>query len=542
MTGTESFDYIIIGGGSAGCVLADRLSGEGSARVLLLEAGSPDTDETIRIPAALGTLFKTDVDWNYRTVEQSPSGRTFYWPRGKTLGGSSSINVMVYIRGNRYDYDGWRDDFGADGWGYDDVLPYFVRSESHHRLGQPYHGSDGPLHVEDRLYTHHLSRAWVDSALDWGLNYNDDFAGESPLGAGPYQVTCHNGRRWSTADGYLRPALSRPNLTVRTDTLVTRVVLTSSRATGVSYVANGAETTAHADVEVLVCGGAVNSPQLLMMSGIGPPDELGRLGVDVQVALPGVGRNLQDHLLVPLVWETRSADDLVRDLLTPDNLELWRTTGGGPFASNYGEVGAFLSVAEGGSRPDIQMHGGPTALILGGEEVPQRPVFTMNATVLNPAARGTISLASADPASHPLIDPRYFEDPADLRLMIKGLRAVAGIAQCPPFRDGLLRPYLPDRADLDRLDDAAWEAHIRRWSATCYHPVGTCAMGNGADSVVDPHLKVHGVEALRIVDASVMPTVISGNTNAPTIMIAEKAADHILGRYASAVQVADHRA
>ncbi|MET8954225.1 GMC family oxidoreductase [Streptomyces sp. NPDC004393] len=261
MTSTESFDYIIIGGGSAGCVLADRLSGEGSARVLLLEAGSPDTDETIRIPAALGTLFKTDVDWNYRTVEQSPAGRTFYWPRGKTLGGSSSINVMVYIRGNRYDYECWRDDFGADGWGYDDVLPYFVRSESHHRLGHPYHGSDGPLHVEDRLYTHHLSRAWVDSALDWGLNYNDDFAGESSLGAGPYQVTCHHGRRWSTADGYLRPALSRPNLTVRTDTLVTRVVLTGSRATGVCYVAHGAETTAHADVEVLVCGGAVNSPQ-----------------------------------------------------------------------------------------------------------------------------------------------------------------------------------------------------------------------------------------------------------------------------------------
>ncbi|MFE4171516.1 GMC family oxidoreductase [Streptomyces sp. NPDC056909] len=527
MTRTESYDYIVVGAGSAGCVLANRLSGDGSARVLLLEAGSSDTDETLRIPAALGTLFKSDVDWNYRTVEQSPPGRTFYWPRGRTLGGSSSTNVMIYIRGNRHDYDGWRDDFGADGWGYDEVLPYFVASESHRRLRPPYHGSDGPLHVEDRLYTHELSSAWLDSALAWGLDYNDDFAGPSPLGAGPYQVTCHNGRRCSTADAYLHPVLTRPNLTVRSDTLVTRIVLTGSRAAGVSYLADGAEETVYADAEVVVCAGAVNSPQLLLLSGIGPPDDLGDLDIDVRVPLPGVGRNLQDQLLAPVVWETRNTSDIIRDLLTPEHLELWRTTGGGPFASNYGEVGAFLSSTEGGrrhDRPDIQLCGGATALILSGEEVPQRPVFTMNSTALNPKARGTVRLASSDPRAHPLIDPRYFEDPADLDLLTEGLRAVAGIAHCPPFADHLARPYLPDTTDLDSLDDAAWHAHIRGWSATCYHPVGTCAMGQGEESVVDPQLKVRGMDGLRVVDASVMPTVTSGNTNAPTIMIAEKAA------------------
>ncbi|MGW4620397.1 GMC family oxidoreductase [Streptomyces sp. NPDC004592] len=527
MRSTESFDYIIVGGGSAGCVLADRLSHDGSARVLLLEAGGSDSDEAIRIPAALGMLFKSEVDWNYRTVAQPEAGRTFYWPRGKTLGGSSSTNVMIYIRGNRYDYDGWRDRFHAVGWGYDDVLPYFVKSEAHRRLGPPYHGKDGPLHVEDRAYTHGLSHAWLASAQQWGLEYNDDFAGRSPLGAGPFQVTCHDGRRWSAADAYLRPALSRPNLATRTRAFVTRILLAGSRATGVSYVVNGEEVTAYADAEVLLCAGAVSSPQLLLLSGIGPPDELREVGIEPRVPLAGVGRNLQDQLLVPLVWETREAGDVVLDLLTPANLARWRTSGDGPFASNYGEVGAFLSVADSGPGPDIQLTGGPTALILSGEEVPRRSVFTMNATVLNPSARGSIRLASADPRKHPLIDPRYFDDPADLRLMVKGLRAAVGIVRCPPFADHLTRPYLPHSADLDHLDQADWEHHVHRWSATCYHPVGTCPMGEDEESVVNPALQVHGVDCLRVVDASVMPTVTSGNTNAPTMMIAERAADHI---------------
>ncbi|MDX3853641.1 GMC family oxidoreductase [Streptomyces sp. AK02-01A] len=529
-TRTEGFDYVIVGAGSAGCVLADRLSRDNSVHVLLLEAGGPDTDEAIHAPAALGTLFGSDADWNYQTAEQTPAGRTFYWPRGRTLGGSSSTNVMIYTRGNPHDYDRWRDEHGAAGWGYDDVLPYFKKSESNRRLGDPYHGSDGPLRVEDRVYTHELSEAWLKAAVNWGPDYNDDFAGASALGAGPYQVTCHDGRRWSAADAYLRPALDRPNLTVRTGAMATGITLSGSRATGVTYLLDGAERMAHADLEVLVCGGSVNSPQLLLLSGMGDPGELRDLGIDVHVPLAGVGRNLQDQLMAPVVWETKNSSDIVRDLLTPDNLRRWRAGRGGPFASNYGEVGAFLSVTDDSQWPDIQLVGGATALILSGQKLPDRPVFTMNCVVLNPSARGTVRLASADPRTQPVIDPGYFDTSADLPLMAAGLRSVIDISHRPPFADCLARPYLPATAELDALDDAALDEHIRRWSATAYHPVGTCAMGAGEDSVVDPELRVHGVERLRVVDASVMPTIISGNTNAPTIMIAEKAATRIRAR------------
>ncbi|MER7676332.1 GMC family oxidoreductase N-terminal domain-containing protein [Streptomyces sp. NPDC096934] len=534
-TATEGFDYVIVGAGSAGCVLANRLSRDERVRVLLLEAGGPDTDELIRVPAAFGMLFGSSVDWGYRTVEQPRASRTFSWPRGRTLGGSSSTNVMIYTRGNRYDYDGWRDAYGAEGWGYEDALPYFVRSESNSRLGKPYHGSDGPLYVEDRVYTHELSRSWLDAAVEGGLVPNDDFAGESPTGAGLYQVTCHHGRRWSTADAYLRPALDRPNLTVRCGATATRIALAGSRAVGVTYLRAGQEREARADREILLCGGSVNSPQLLLLSGIGDPDELRGVGADVRVSLPGVGRNLQDHVMAPVVWETRNSTDLVRDLLTPDSLERWRADGDGPFASNFGEVGAFLDVMGGGGRPDVQLVGGATALVLGGEHVPDRPVFTMNCCPLTPRTRGTVRLAAADPLTPPRIDPRYFEVPADMTVMLAGLRAVMDIARRAPFADRLTRPYLPVGAGPDRPDsltDAALEEHVRTWSATAYHPVGTCAMGTGDDSVVGPDLEVHGVERLRVVDASVMPTLVSGNTNAPTVMIAEMAAARIGGRSA----------
>ncbi|MYU10940.1 choline dehydrogenase [Streptomyces sp. SID8361] len=529
MPSSESFDYVIVGAGSAGCVLAARLTEDPTARVLLLEAGAEDTDQNIKAPAALGLLFHSGVDWDYQTVEQEAAGRAFYWPRGKTLGGSSSTNVMLYARGQRDDYDSWRDEYGATGWGFDDVQPYFVRAERNNRHGPPSHGTEGPLHVEDRPYTHELSRAWVDAALAWGLPPVEDIAGASPQGAGLTQVTCRDGRRWSTADAYLRPALDRENLTVRTGALATRVIMEGSKATGVAYLRDGTEHVARADGEVVLSGGVVNSPQLLMLSGIGPSDVLREHGIDAAVVLPGVGRNLHDHVLAPVVWETRDSSDIIVDLLTPENRQQWAETGGGPFASNYAEAMAYLSVTPGVSRPDMQLTGGPTAFILSGQEMPGRPVFTMNATQLRPRSRGHLTLASTDPRDHPLIDPRYFTDPEDEATLIRGVRAVIEIGDQEPLAAFLDRPYLPAGTDLRALDDATLSDHIRTWSGTAYHPVGTCAMGTGEAAVVDPELRVHGTAGLRVVDASVMPTVASGNINAPTVMIAEKAADLIRG-------------
>jgi choline dehydrogenase len=522
----DTFDYIVIGAGSAGCVLANRLSVDAS--VLLLEAGPEDESDDIRLPASFTRLFKTRWDWNYETVEQKHlAGRPAYWPRMKALGGCSSMNAMIYIRGNRADYDRWRDAHGATGWGYADVLPYFVRAEGNTRLGGPHHGQDGPLHVEDRRYTHALTDAWVDAAVAWGMKPRDDFNGAEQEGAGRYQVTCRKGRRWSTADGYLRPVLDRPTLTVRTGVLATRVVFEGTRAAGVSYLRDGAEHTVRAEREVIVSGGAVNSPQLLMLSGIGPAAHLRELGVEPLVDLPGVGENLHDHPAAGLIWHTRGTTDL-SDYESPGRLLQWKLTGRGPLASNVAETGGFFSSGDGSGPPDLQAHIVPTGFTDNGLHEPEGHKFTASVTLVDPASRGRLRLRSADPRWRPEIDPQYYAEPQDLDAMVAGCRILAEIAHRSPLARYLDRPFMPEQ--IDGIGDEDLRDHIRATTQTLYHPVGTCAMGTGEQAVVDPELRVRGVEGLRVVDASVMPAVPRGNTNAPTVMVAEKAADLILGR------------
>ncbi|HEX6356804.1 GMC family oxidoreductase [Actinophytocola sp.] len=513
----ETFDYVVIGAGSAGCVLANRLSEDPSARVLLLEAGGEDDVDEAHIPLAFSTLFKTRFDWNYETVEQKHLGdRSAYWPRAKMLGGCSSMNAMIYIRGNRTDYDAW-----PAGWSWDEVLPYFIRSEHNTRLAGPLHGVDGPLYVEDRRYTHELSHAWVASAVASGMKPTDDFNGATQEGAGLYQVTCRRGRRWSTADAYLRPALTRSNLTVRTAALVNRILFTGSRAVGVAYSWHGVEHEVGASTEVLLSGGAVNSPQLLMLSGVGPATHLRELGIDVVAHLPGVGENLHDHPAVPMLWRTKGTTDLT-SLATPGRLMRWQATGSGPFASNVGEAGAFFHTRDGLPAPDMQVHVAPTLFYDNGLREPSVAGFTAGATLVDVASRGRLWLRSADPRWRPMIDPAYYAEPVDMDAMVSALRTLTEVAA-----EGPLAKYLAGRF---LLSDGELVDQVRAHTQTLYHPVGTCAMGTGEHAVVDPTLRVHGIDGLRVVDASVMPKVPRGNTNAPTIMVAEKAADLVRGR------------
>jgi choline dehydrogenase len=523
-TSTETFDFVITGAGSAGSVLAARLSQDPAVRVLLLEAGPADDAPGIAIPALAASLWGTDVDWGYELDQQDPhyEGARLY-PRGKTLGGSSSINIMIYTRGNRADFDDWAVQ-GGPGWDYNSVLPYFIRAEHNSRLAGPLHGTAGPLHVEDRQFTHPLAAAWVDAAVAWGLPRSDDFNGASQTGAGEYQVTCHGGRRWSTADAYLRPVLHRPNLTIRTGAHVTRILFDGTRAVGVEYLRDGAAEIARAESEVLLSGGSINSPQLLMLSGVGPADQLRSHGISVLADLSGVGRNLHDHTFTPLVWETLGTLDLL-EMATPENMAAWQRDGSGPFASNAGETGGFLST-QGGSLPDIQFIIGPTAFVNHGRTQLPMPNITTVVSPTRPASRGQVTLRSADPFAPARINPGYFTDPADRATAITGLRAALEIASQGPLARHIRGLRLPTGTTLDSTGLAD---HARHQSQTSYHPVGTCAMGTHDQAVVDPELRVHGIEGLRVVDASVMPVITRGNTNAPTIMIAEKAADLIKG-------------
>lgn len=520
----DTFDTVIVGAGSAGAVLAARLSEDPDHSVLLLEAGGEAEGDEVHVPAAFATLFKTRWDWNYETTDQKQlAGRRAYWPRMKALGGCSSMNAMIYIRGNRCDYDEWRDQHGATGWGFDDVLDSFIRAESNQRLGLPWHGQDGPLHVEDRVFTHELSHAFVDAAVAAGLKRTDDFNGADQEGAGLYQVTCRGGRRWSTDEAYLKPARHRPNLRVGTGAFVTGVELSGGetpRATGVRFRWQGGTYVVHARRDVVLAGGAVNSPQLLMLSGIGPAAHLREHGIDAVVDLAGVGANLQDHPATPLLWETRDTTDLAEQS-TIGNLMRWKARGTGPLASNIGEAGAFFHTRDGLRAPDMQLHVAPTGFYDNGMHEPTRRLLTIAPTLVDVRSRGSLRLRSADPAWQPEIDAAYFDDQADLDTMLAGAKRAWEIAGQGALASYVTKPWrLPDSPSDDDLLD-----HIRDWTQTLYHPTSTCAMGTGPDAVVDPELRVRGVEGLRVVDASVMPSVPRGNTNAPVIMVAERAAE-----------------
>jgi choline dehydrogenase len=527
----NDYDFVIVGAGSAGCVLANRLSADSRCRVLLLEAGGRDWNPFIHMPAGIAQLVNhRSLNWDYYTEpEPQLAGRRLWWPRGRVLGGSSSINAMCYTRGQREDYDGWAA-LGCAGWDYESVLHYFRRAEDQARGAGQFHGTGGPLAVQDLKHTNPLSRVFIDAAVAVGLPANPDFNGARQEGVGYYQVTQRDGRRCSAAVGYLRPAMQRPNLRVETGALAHRVLLDGSRAVGVEYSRGGKVHRVHAAAEVVLCGGALNSPHLLMLSGIGPAAELEPHGIRPLVDHPGVGANLQDHLDYCVLYKSR--EPITYDFTKVG--EAWvglryLLTGGGPGSSNVAEAGGFVrtEVAR-DERPDTQLHFVPAQLDDHGRHRMPGHGYTIHTCVLRPASRGRLALRSASPADKVAVHANYLTAHEDLETLVAGIRLVREIGAAAPFGRYRAREVFP--GDECSTDSGIVES-IRTKAETIYHPVGTCRMGADRDeaAVVDPELRVRGVSRLRVVDASVMPTLVSGNTNAPTIMIAEKAADLLLG-------------
>jgi choline dehydrogenase len=534
----SSYDYIIVGAGSAGCVLAARLTEDPGTRVLLLEAGPRDRGWPIHMPSGMGRLLSSDkFNWAYIS-EPEPwlDNRRLSHPRGRVLGGSSSINGMMYVRGHARDYDHWAQ-AGCRGWSYAELLPYFKRAERHERGGDDYHGSDGPLRVSTPgKALPPLQRAFIEAGIQAGYPYTSDANGHQQEGFGPMDRTTHAGRRWSTARGYLSQAEARPNLTVVSGALALKARLEGHRAIGVDYARGSAVETARAEREVILCGGAINSPQLLQLSGIGAPDHLQSIGVAVRHELPGVGANLNDHPDVVIQHRCKQPVTLYRSMRGPAKLIAgleWLAFNSGPAASNHFEAGAFIRSRPGIEHPDLQLTFMPLAVKPGTVDPVPDHAFQVHLDLMRAHSRGWVRARSADPKDPPAIRFNYMQDPRDREDMRQGVRLVReilGQKAMDPYRGEELSPGPEARSD------EAIDAWVRQGVETCYHPVGTCKMGAGHDpmAVVDEALRLRGLDGLRVVDASVMPNIVSGNTNAPTIMIAEKASDMIRGRPALA--------
>jgi choline dehydrogenase len=513
------FDYVIVGAGSAGCVLASRLSEDPDVQVLLLEAGPPDTKENVHVPLGYLKLGATDVDWDYHSApEPECYGRRIPLPRGKVLGGSSSINAMVYIRGNRRDYDEW----GVSGWSSSDLLPYFLKAEDNQRGASRWHAVGGPLPVSEERSGNLMSHAFVDAGVQAGLARNEDFNGDEQDGVGMYQVTQREGMRASAAVAYLHPAMERANLTVMPYMQVERVLFDGTRAIGVQASQLGQAQEFRAEREVILSGGAYNSPQLLMLSGIGPAEHLMMREIEVLLDRPAVGDNLSDHAAAQLVWTTPEPHSLLL-ALEPAALEEYEASRSGPFASNLAEAGGFARVGAGAPAPDIQFHFAPVHIVDEGMSDPEGHGVWVSPCLLTPQSRGSVRLASNDPTAKVIVRNEFYSAGDDMQRMIAGLRLTLDICGQPAMSPYCAEPFNTPEQD----NDDALRAHIARTTFAIYHPVGTCRMGEDADAVLDAQLRVNGLEGLRVVDASVMPVVPRGNTNAPTIAIAERAADLI---------------